>query len=51
MDEFFGTALALLVTGIAAALLARSIFPLLVVVTVIWVVGRFLGGFSGGSKD
>jgi hypothetical protein len=50
MEKFFGLALGLVVLGVVAWVMNGSILPFLVVLAVIWVVGRFLGGLINGNK-
>jgi hypothetical protein len=50
LESFLNIVLALLVVGVMACLLARSILPLLVVAAVIWTLWHFFDGFSGGGR-
>ncbi len=50
MDDFLGLAIGLLVTGIVYWLLSGSVFPLLIVIAVIWVCGCFCDGLTGGGR-
>ncbi len=50
MEQFLGLAFGLLVVGIIASWLGGSIAPLVVIGLVIWGVGAFHDGLTGGKN-